>query len=528
MTLKDTIYRLRTEEKLSQAKFAEMLGVSPQAVQKWESGTSAPELDRLVRMAQHFGITLDALVLGRDARTQEELPYSRKLRPQYASLPEYESYSSALPTEYRQCTEEGLEIAPFEELFGAAADLPAGEEKERIANVLFDVVLNAKQRPDYPYTEPSGYADIARMCEESGRPRQKVDRDSLKGKLLGAWTGRACGCLLGKPIEGVRTDELVPFLKQTGNYPMRRYILNADLTEELIAGYRFGFGGRCYADTVDGMPADDDMNYTILAQELIERCGRDFTPADVARMWVDSQPKSAYCTAERVAFCNFIKGYEPPDSAIYKNPYREWIGAQIRGDYFGYINPGDPSAAAEMAYRDASISHRKNGIYGEMFVAAMLACAAATDDLELIVRGGLGQIPAASRLHEGVKSVLEAKRRGTAQKDCFARIHAEYDEHDPHCWCHTISNAMLVAAALLYGEGDFGKSICLAVQAGFDTDCNGATVGSILGMRNGIGGIGREWTEPLHGKIHTTVFCLGTVRIEDCAERTLRHIDAAL
>ena len=77
MTLKDTIYRLRTEEKLSQAKFAEMLGVSPQAVQKWESGTSAPELDRLVRMAQHFGITLDALVLGRDARTQEELPYSR-------------------------------------------------------------------------------------------------------------------------------------------------------------------------------------------------------------------------------------------------------------------------------------------------------------------------------------------------------------------------------------------------------------------------------------------------------------------
>ena len=61
--------------------------------------------------------------------------------------------------------------------------------------------------------------------------------------------------------------------------------------------------------------------------KIIDKYGKGFTPYDVSRAWLDYQPKNAYCTAERVAFCNFIKGYEPPQSAIYKNPFREYIGA---------------------------------------------------------------------------------------------------------------------------------------------------------------------------------------------------------
>ena len=524
MALKDSIYRLRTEEKLSQAKFADLLDVSSQAVQKWESGASVPELDKLIKMAQHFGITIDSLVLGRDVHTQEELPYSRKIHPQFANLPEWESYAAALPTEYRQCTDEGLDVSEYAELFAAAAKMPAGEAKERISDVLFDIVLNAKSRRDYPYNEPSDYAEIVKLCKKYEFARKEPGEEELKEKLLGAWTGRACGCLLGKPVEGARTDELVPFLRRTGNYPMYRYIRNSDLTKELINDYRYGFGGRCYADTVDGMPVDDDINYTVLAQVLIERYGRDFTPRDAARLWLESQPKNAYCTAERVAYCNFVKGYAPPSSAVYKNPYREWIGAQIRGDYFGYIHPGDPAAAAETAFRDACISHTKNGIYGEMFVAAMIACAAVTDKMEDILRGGLAQIPATSRLYEAVDGIIGQKKGGVGCADCFAKIHAEYDEYDQYGWCHAIPNAMIVAAALLYGEGDFGRSVCLAVQTGFDTDCNGATVGSVLGMRNGIGGIGKAWTDPLNGKLHTSISGRETVLLKDCAEQTLRHI----
>ena len=138
--------------------------------------------------------------------------------------------------------------------------------------------------------------------------------------------------MLGKTVEGIRTNELVPFLKETGNYPMHRYILRSDLTEEILKKYTYGFAARDYADEIDGMPVDDDTNYTVLYQELIEHYGREFTPFDVSRVWLNLQGKDAYCTAERVAYCNFVKGYAPPDSARYKNPYREWI--------FRYQPPG--------------------------------------------------------------------------------------------------------------------------------------------------------------------------------------------
>jgi ADP-ribosylglycohydrolase len=226
-----------------------------------------------------------------------------------------------------------------------------------------------------------------------------------------------------------------------------------------------------------------------------------------------------------VAYCNFVKGYAPPQSAVYKNPYREWIGAQIRADYFGYINPGDPELAAEMAWRDASISHTKNGIYGEMLVAAMLAVAAKTNNIEDIIRGGLAQIPHTSRLYEDVSFVLDGYKSGVPQKEMFKIIHRRFDEHTSHGWCHTNSNAMIVVASLLYGEGIFGRSICMAVETAFDTDCNGATVGSILGMANGIGSIPKCWTDPIGDTLHSTVFGIGTVKISDRVKLTLKHIE---
>lgn len=437
----------------------------------------------------------------------------------------FNRYPSDLLLEYNQCIEEGLDIEKYKTLFESVASLDNGDIKNRMSDIIFDIVINAEMRKDYKYNEPSDLEGIKNLRINHSFEMNLPNENLMIKKIRGAWLGRAIGCLLGKPIEGIRSDELIPFLKETDNYPLHRYILSTDITSDTYKKYKFWFRDKPYADTVDGMPVDDDTNYTVLAQRIIEESDRDFESDDVANAWLKYQSVHSYFTAERIAYVNFINCLNPPASAVYKNVCREWIGAQIRGDYFGYINPGKPEEAAEMAFKDACISHVKNGIYGEMFISAMIACAAVTDNIEDIILGGLAQIPSTSRLYEAVMKVLNGYKNGVTEQECYDIIHSDFDEHTDHGWCHTISNAMIVTAALLYGNGDFGKSICIAVGLAFDTDCNGATVGSILGMRGTDDCIDESWSKPINGKIHTSIFGVGTVNIDDLVEKTLEHIE---
>ena len=439
----------------------------------------------------------------------------------------WESYAEELMVEYQQCLEEGKDIEKYRALFEEVQKMPPSALKARMADTLFDLQQSLPVRKDYAYNEPDGLEEIRALRPEWKQEKTELpDEKSLQDRVLGAWLGRTCGCLLGKPIEGIHTHELYPLLQESGNWPLYRYIVSSDISEERKQKFPFFTEPhrQCWADLVDAAPSDDDTNYTVLYQLLIERFGRDFTPENVQEAWIAYQSKNAYCTAERVAYCNTVKGYRGHDTAVWQNPYREWIGAQIRGDYFGYINPGNPELAAEMAWRDAAISHVKNGIYGEMFAAAMIAQAAVESDIEKIIEAGLAQVPATSRLYESVMKVVDGWKNGMNQQDCHEMIHRDWNENTTHGWCHTVSNAMIVTMALLYGEGDYSKSICMAVQTCFDTDCNGATVGSILGMRDGSATVGDEWTKPINGRLKTTIFGVGTVELADMASKTMEHM----
>lgn len=446
------------------------------------------------------------------------------IHPAYETLNHYDYFPADLHIEYQQALEEGKDIAAYEALFQTIRQMPHGEYQNRMADVLYDLMMSLPQREDYAYEEPSDLEGIRAARPAPVFQPCTADESTLADHIRGAWYARVCGCLLGKTVEGIRTDELHPLLKESGNWPMHRYIRSTDPTEEMFNTFRYKLRERCFADNIPCAPADDDTNYMVLAQLIVEKYGRDFTPENVGQAWMDLQPREAYCTAERIAFNNLVCGFRPPYTAVWHNHYREWIGAQIRGDYFGYINPGQPEKAAEMAWRDASISHIKNGIYGEMFISAIIAAAAVEQDIEKLIYAGLEQIPEKCRLSEAVLHVLDEYKNGVSQEDCAADIHSTWDEHSAHGWCHTISNAMIVVMALLYGQGDFGKSICLAVQTGFDTDCNGATVGSILGMRSGMSIIGEEWTAPIRGQLDTSIFGVGRVQLEDMVQKTLTHV----
>lgn len=451
--------------------------------------------------------------------------YDTDIKIDYNQVDGFNRYPSDIMAEYQQSMEEGLDIEKYKPLFESVAALKNGEIKTKMSDAIYELVINSKIRSDYKYNEPNKLKEIKALRKPYDYKSAVQDEETLRNKILGAWTGRACGCLLGKPVEGIRSNELIPFLKETGNYPMHRYILSTDITDEICSHYKFSFKNKPYGDTVDGMPVDDDTNYVVMAQQIIEQFDKDFEPEDVANAWLRYQSVFSYFTAERIAYINFLNCIEPPASAMYKNICREWIGAQIRGDYFGYICPGEPAEAAKMAYNDACISHIKNGIYGEMFVSAMIAIAAVNDNIDDIILGGLAEIPATSRLYEAVMKIYSDYKNGATLEETFYYIHSEYDEHTDRGWCHTISNAMIVVSALLYGEGDFGKSICTAVAFAFDTDCNGATVGSILGMRGGIACIDDCWKKPINNKIHTSLFGIETVDIEKAVVKTMEHIE---
>ncbi|MDP6507674.1 MAG: ADP-ribosylglycohydrolase family protein, partial [Chloroflexota bacterium] len=223
-------------------------------------------------------------------------------------------------------------------------------------------------------------------------------------------------------------------------------------------------------------------------------------------------------TAERAAYKNLVDGVLPPLTATTRNPYREWIGAQIRADVFGYVCAGDPEAAALLSYEDAALSHVKNGIYGEMFAAAMVAAAFGVDEPEAALRAGMAQIPERSRLYEALGNTIAWSKDHDDWHDALALVMSHYGEYH---WVHTINNACMVALGLMYGRGDFGKSISIAVECGLDTDCNGATVGSVLGAMHGAGQLPGEWIDPLNDRVRSMVAGFDNSRIGDLAQRTL-------
>jgi len=274
------------------------------------------------------------------------------------------------------------------------------------------------------------------------------------------------------------------------------------------------------------MPIDDDIDYILVGLGVGAEHGPGFEPIDVANYWLETMPAFNTYTAERVAYRNLLNLVTPPESARRGNPFREHVGALIRADFWGYAALGEPELAAEYARRDARVSHVRNGVYGEMWAAAMIAAAPFVDGPRELLSVGLGEIPERCRLAGAVRDVIGWADDGVGYGEAVDRIHERWDDGDQFDWVHTISNAQVVAVGLLYGDWEFGRTICRAVQAGFDTDSHGATLGSIMGLAHGADALPDAWTRPLDDRVDTSLPGRGSERISELATETLAVAEA--
>lgn len=422
------------------------------------------------------------------------------------------------PYELDQLFEEGknLSSSEVEELKKRVEDM---DEKE--IDKLYEELTNRENRKDWKYIEPNELDEI-RKLSNFPKEEQHFRLEEIKERIRGAWIGRIVGNMLGKPVEGWSRSDILEYLKAVNSYPLNDYI-----PEPIQKDEKFKLSKYIVEKGVRGKIRyalrDDDLDYTIINLELLEEKGFNFTTYDVAEQWLSKIPYKLTYTAEREAYRNIVIGLKPPQTATFWNPFREWIGAQIRADVFGYVLPGKPGKAAELAYRDATLSHVKNGVYGEIFVAATISASFLSEGVLEAIEIGRSCIPKTSRLYEAITSCISTWKKESNFEEAYNKLMEKYGKLNS---VHTINNAVVVALSLLYGELNFSRSISLAVTAGLDTDCNGATVGSIVGAIVGEEKIESKWKDPLNDTLETSLSGHKYLRISELSERTLKLIES--
>ena len=425
--------------------------------------------------------------------------------------------------ELRQAREEGKDVDDVETRWfsagGApapargASQEPAPAELRAFALELLDE-LDALPRP-LAEAEPAGFDEIVAAAEPAAA-RLAVD---LPGSIAGAWLGRAAGCVLGKPVENIGREGIRAIAEATGNWPVRGWFTAKGLPDEVSQQWPWNRASRptSLAENIAGIPEDDDLNFTMLGVALLERAGTSFGALDVAKLWLDFMPPGRIFTAERVAMRNLLEAHLPPETATRRNPFREWIGARLRVDAYGWAAAGDPLAAARMAWADACVSHTANGVYAAMFMAAAHAASVAGASPAECADVGLSVVPAASRLAEALGTARDVAQE-LAWEEAVDELYARYDSYH---WVHAINNTALVAAALYAFDDDFSGAISGVVQGGWDTDTNGAAVGSIVGASVGVAGIEERWSAPLGGRFESSLPGFGGITLDELVQRTI-------
>lgn len=328
---------------------------------------------------------------------------------------------------------------------------------------------------------------VGLLAGAAAAPAVTLNEAEFRDKVLACWMGKSIGGTLGMPFEGQREMHDLTF----------------------------------FANLKPGEPAaNDDLDLQLLWLKAVEEHAGRIDARILGEYWLQFVPVdwNEYGVGKR----NLRAGLLPPLSGEYRNAqWKHSNGAWIRTEIWACLAPGQPLLAAQLAREDACVDHGSaEGTLAAIFVAAIESAAFLETDVHRLLDLGLACIPAASELARAVRAVRAAHAAG---RDWITARQEILDATAGTGWFQAPRNVAFVVLGWLYGQGDWGKSLCLAVNCGDDTDCTGATLGSILGILRGTHGIPAEWAEPVGRSIRNVAISgfRAPADLDELTDRTL-------
>ena len=357
----------------------------------------------------------------------------------------------------------------------------------RATHALFEACRNAERDESSDYWNYKFYETFDEYEKTVSFPEKtSVDMgEDLADRIYAGWLCQIIGGAYGTCLEGYTTDNIIKAYNRVDKYLRRPNTYNDDITYELALLCAY------------------------------EKHGRQTSARDIAYEWLARIGFG--WSAEDMALRNLRGGIMPPESGHFNNPWREWIGAQMRGVILGQLYPGDPKSAARAAWQDAEISHYHNGILGEVFNAIMCSMAFYKSDLRDIVESTVALMPADSEYGSVVKFALESCKASKDWKEAWKPCEAKLIKYN---WVHVYPNAAAQIVALWFGNGDFTKTIEISGLCGQDVDCNAAQIMTVWGTVYGSKAIPEYWAQPIGDKLDTYVRGMRVLSIKKLSDRT--------
>ena len=319
-----------------------------------------------------------------------------------------------------------------------------------------------------------------------------LNKEIYRDKVYACWIGKNIGGTMGTPYEGSRLiNDIKGFATKEG---------------EILP--------------------NDDLDLQLVWLYAMEQCGPNaVSAAMLGEHWLSLV--TPHWNEYGLGKANMKRGLPPPLAGDFDNDWKNSNGAWIRTEIWASTAPGLPGVAACNAMEDAMVDHGAGeGTFAAAFVAAMQSAAFAISDLRACIEVGLCAIPEDCRVYKSIRFLLDCYEKKMDWKDArnaVQQLNADIGDG----WFEAPSNVAYTVLGLLWGEGDFKKSMITAINCGDDTDCTGATVGSTLGILYGTKGIPEDWKKHIGDGIVTVSIAKGNngkFVPKTCAELTERVV----